>query len=260
VLNGATKSQFAGPEGLIALRTPLKPIFGKPKMLKQRGHWAISAAVAQLLYTQLVGGSNPSSPMVHNTATSNYMEEDTQFYRVIDNFLPEEEFTAVRDSLTSPTFPWAYHPGVDECLSEDEINDLRKYQFVYCFNVWGQWQGNPQVIYPVLNKLKPLSVLYVKLNLQVYSPEYMVNKLHADLSCAQNPEHMTAVYYINTCNGKTIFDTGEEINSVANRVLIFPGNRLHTGTSVTDSKTRYVLNVNFIQKMKDRWLPPIEIN
>jgi len=39
VLNGATKSQLAGPEELIALRTPLKPIFGKPKMLKQRGHY-----------------------------------------------------------------------------------------------------------------------------------------------------------------------------------------------------------------------------
>ena len=26
--------------------------------------WAISAAVAQLLYTQLVGGSNPSSPIL----------------------------------------------------------------------------------------------------------------------------------------------------------------------------------------------------
>ncbi len=46
MLNGATKSQFAGPEELIALRTPLKPIFGKPKMLKQRGYWRVVSRVA----------------------------------------------------------------------------------------------------------------------------------------------------------------------------------------------------------------------
>ena len=32
------KSQLAGPGELIAPCSPLKPIFGKPKMLKQRGH------------------------------------------------------------------------------------------------------------------------------------------------------------------------------------------------------------------------------
>ena len=49
--------------------------FGVPGSSPGGGAWAISAAVAQLLYTQLVGGSNPSSPIINNNTCLEMDEE-----------------------------------------------------------------------------------------------------------------------------------------------------------------------------------------
>ena len=51
---------------------------------------------------------------------------------------------------------------------------------------------------------------------------------------------------MNTNNGKTIFKHGEEVNSVANRMVIFDSNLEHAATSHTDEKTRVVVNFNYV--------------
>ena len=51
---------------------------------------------------------------------------------------------------------------------------------------------------------------------------------------------------MNTNNGKTIFKHGEEVNSVANRMVIFNSNLEHAATSHTDEKTRVVVNFNYV--------------
>ena len=55
----------------------------------------------------------------------------------------------------------------------------------------------------------------------------------------------TAILYINTNNGITIFETGEEIKSEENKIVMFPSNLKHTGTTHTDEKVRVVLNINY---------------
>ena len=50
---------------------------------------------------------------------------------------------------------------------------------------------------------------------------------------------------MNTNNGKTIFKHGEEVNSVANRMVRFNGDTLHTGATQTDERFRFVLNINY---------------
>ena len=44
---------------------------------------------------------------------------------------------------------------------------------------------------------------------------------------------------------ETIFEDGKKVESVANRMLTFPANMKHTGTSCTDEKTRVVINFNY---------------
>ena len=56
----------------------------------------------------------------------------------------------------------------------------------------------------------------------------------------------TAIYYVNSNNGWTEFETGEVVNSVANRIVIFDSNIKHVGYSCTDEKTRVVLNINYL--------------
>ena len=54
----------------------------------------------------------------------------------------------------------------------------------------------------------------------------------------------TAVYYINSCNGYTYFEDGYKVKSVANRIVIFPRDTQHSGTTSSDSY-RQVINFNY---------------
>ena len=57
-------------------------------------------------------------------------------------------------------------------------------------------------------------------------------------------DHKTAIFYLNTCNGKTVVN-GTEVESIANRVVIFPANTPHYVISQTDTDRRIVLNINY---------------
>ena len=67
--------------------------------------------------------------------------------------------------------------------------------------------------------------------------------MHVDLTMNQT----TAIFYFNTSNGWTEFEScGTKIESIANRLLIFSGDKYHCGTSCTDQHARVVLNINYI--------------
>ena len=55
----------------------------------------------------------------------------------------------------------------------------------------------------------------------------------------------TSIFYVNTNNGYTKFEDGTKVESVANRMITFPSNMKHTGTSCTDEKKRIVINFNY---------------
>ena len=57
----------------------------------------------------------------------------------------------------------------------------------------------------------------------------------------------TAIFYVNTNNGYTKFEDETIVESVANRVVTFPANMKHTGTSCTDEKTRVIINFNYFK-------------
>ena len=55
----------------------------------------------------------------------------------------------------------------------------------------------------------------------------------------------TAIFYVNSNNGYTEFETGEQIRSLPNRMVTFPSNIKHRGVSSINSKERYVINFNW---------------
>ena len=57
----------------------------------------------------------------------------------------------------------------------------------------------------------------------------------------------TSIFYINTNDGYTKFEDGTKIESIANRMITFPANINHTGTSCTDEQTRVVINFNYFK-------------
>ena len=55
----------------------------------------------------------------------------------------------------------------------------------------------------------------------------------------------TASFYLNTCDGYTAFEDNQKVESKENRIVIFNSSKKHTGTSVTNSNRRVVLNLNY---------------
>ena len=74
-------------------------------------------------------------------------------FKVIDNFLTEEENEKLINTLESRTFPWFYVKGKVKPTSKPKLFD---YQFTHIF--YAKYQINSHYfnhIEPILNKLKP---------------------------------------------------------------------------------------------------------
>ena len=56
---------------------------------------------------------------------------------------------------------------------------------------------------------------------------------------------MVAIYYVNSNDGYTEFRDGTKVESIANRLAIFPSTMEHTGSTCTNTKFRCVINFNF---------------
>ena len=51
---------------------------------------------------------------------------------------------------------------------------------------------------------------------------------------------------MNTNNGYTEFENGTTVESEENRMVVFPAEMKHRGTSCTDKKIRVVINFNYL--------------
>jgi len=72
-------------------------------------------------------------------------------------------------------------------------------------------------------------------------------KLHTDFK-EEVKGATTSVYYINDNNGYTVFPKlKKQIKSKANRLVSFPVNTEHTGTTHTNKKIRLVINFNYFK-------------
>jgi hypothetical protein len=103
---------------------------------------------------------------------------------------------------------------------------------------------------PLISKLDAKEIIRVKSNLNPHTNIRYVFDWHVDFQ-ETIANAKTAIYYVNTNNGVTILDGGIEIQSVANRILIFDRNITHTGTTCTDTKVRCLINLNYIEYNND---------
>ena len=95
----------------------------------------------------------------------------------------------------------------------------------------------------VIDKLQIKSLIRIKANLYPKTDKIIEHDFHADFDFS----HKSGLYSLNTNNGFTIMEDGERIESVANRMLSFPANIKHCGTSCTDERRRIVINFNYFK-------------
>ena len=165
--------------------------------------------------------------------------------KIEDNFLDQKDFEELQKFLMGNMFPWYYNSIIDFYEDED------KYQFIHVFyDNYAPTSSVIENINPILAKVGPLSIWRIKANLLTKTSNIVENSFHIDnnfLSKEKLKQWTTSIFYVNTNNGYTEFDDGKNVESIANRLVTFPANMKHTGTSCTDEKTRVVINFNYFK-------------
>lgn len=156
----------------------------------------------------------------------------------IDNFLSKELFDSLQKTILGKHFDWYYNDHIDY-----ELETNKGFQFIHFFLNTNGGGSSFNVVEPILNIIKPVSILRIKANLLTRTNDIIINQFHKDFN--NKNKLTTAIYYINTCNGYTLFRDGTKIKSVSNRFVFFDSNLEHTGTSCTDENIRVVINFNY---------------
>lgn len=156
--------------------------------------------------------------------------------KVTDNFLPSEDFKAIQSLILSDIFTWNFSV-VD--IRSDEIND---FHFSHVFTPEDQFF---KATFPFIDIIKPQKIIKVKANLQPRTEKNIVQSFHTDFPPEWN--HKTGIFYVNTCDGYTLFSDGTKVESVENRFVEFDGCEEHTGVTCTDQPGRFVINFNWYE-------------
>jgi|TARA_B110000977_G_scaffold196847_1_gene278063 hypothetical protein len=164
---------------------------------------------------------------------------------IINDALSKEAFEKVQEQMMSLQYNWHFGEGVADPSSKGD------FQFVHTIHEGYHMdsQMEYQVAYPIMEVIQPQVLIRIKANLLTKTEGNEVHGMHVDTIA---PGALTAIYYVNTNNGYTIFDDGDKVESVANRLVIFPANIKHSGATCTDELRRVVINFNFIPWRDDK--------
>lgn len=166
-----------------------------------------------------------------------------QTIEIKNNFLPRNSFLMIKGLFESSDIPWYFNNHI----VDSETDPVDHFQLTHTFYVnhrpFSDFYRN---LSPLLDLIKPSILIRIKANLLPMTSRIVKHAMHNDW-LSDHANVTTGIFYINTNNGKTIFDTGEEVNSEENKYVEFDSRKLHTGTSCTDQKTRLVINFNYIK-------------
>lgn len=168
---------------------------------------------------------------------------------VHDSVLPDELFLAIKNTFLGNQFPWYYQDyKVREFDKNESIDNFYDYQFTHMlYNEFNSQSSFITLLYPLIEFLNPSALVRIKANLTLFAEKQVMYEYHTDLT---NFYGKTAIFYLNTTNGQTLFENRESIDCIENRLVIFDSKIKHTGSSCTNNKTRCVINLNFYEQEK----------
>ena len=169
-----------------------------------------------------------------------------------DFFLNKKDFIKMRQAFIDSTIPWfpssVVQPPYFETLCEDRYN----LQFTHIFyDSTHPFQSSQHIaiLNPLIEALNIELLIRIKANLNPCNNNILTHGYHRDLEGLQEelkPFCRTAVFYLNTNNGYTVFEDGTKIESIENRLVTFNSQESHSGTTCTDQPYRILLNINYI--------------
>ena len=212
-----------------------------------------------------------------------YLESKMTKYEIIDNFLPEEEFTELQAIFA----PEGKRPNKNFDLTEEEKAKVAKMGFdgnmdgvqqymiekmkivsvpwKYNSTVAGHEWDDPEdwrsfhmsyIVYDLEHKIESRLYEYFKPILDKIEGEKLIRikcnlfpnteKVHEHAWHTDlKKSHKTALLSINTCDGYTTLEYGTKIDSVANRLLKFDGGLMHKSSTTSNQTVRINVNVTY---------------
>jgi len=158
-------------------------------------------------------------------------------YKIVDNFLPEEEFKVIKETFTSNYFPWFKANGVAYA------GDTSDTYFIHTFYDHGAINSDWfHTLAPILDRLAPKEIIRIRANLYTKKDTLIEHARHIDYEYS----HKSFILYVNTNNGFTRMPCGGIVNSVVNRGVFFDGGQMHNSTNCTDELVRINLSFNYL--------------
>jgi len=158
--------------------------------------------------------------------------------KIVDNFLSKEDFESVQSQMFSSCTPWYYN----SFITDPEQDEVGKFQFTHTFfrndEISSELFMNLE---PILRKINFSYLIRIKANLGTKTEKPALGGFHSDYENCK-----TAIFYVNSNNGYTLFEDGTKIDSIENRFVEFDSNLEHSGVSQTDTQVRCVINFNYL--------------
>ena len=178
--------------------------------------------------------------------------------KIEDNFLEQKVFDELQTLMMGKNFTWYFRSRYyaqqqeEEVVKEEDVLD--QFQFTHTFyDAGAQRSSYMEQVQCFLELLSVLSIGRIRANLNTRLPTFIKNPFHSDMENIleeKQKQWTTSIFYVNTNNGYTLFEDGTKVESVANRMLIFPAHMKHTGTSCTDQQIRIVINFNYYKNTR----------
>ena len=155
--------------------------------------------------------------------------------KIIDDFLEQEDYELIRNVMMSnDSFHWQFADG---CNYRGDGHHM------FCHVFYAQWEPRSKffsILKPILDKFEAISIVRIKGNLTMKTPERIDHGLHTDVD-----DCITSIYYVNSNDGYTVTRSGERIKSEENTAFVFNSHLYHGSCNATDDR-RIVINFNFM--------------
>ena len=157
-----------------------------------------------------------------------------------DNFLNKKDFDKLLEAFTQNNTPFYLQKSIIEYPKPD--NHVQMFHILYENNIKSYLFD---LIKPLIDKLKIKKLFKCKINLLLRTDNIVEHGYHIDF--IKKPKDLyTSILYLNTNNGYTKFKKGVIVNSLRNRLIKFPNEKEHTGsTNNCEEPYRLVLNINY---------------
>ena len=170
---------------------------------------------------------------------------------IIDNFLPKDEFDKLEKTVMGYHFPWYYQ---DEIAYGSE--NKKSWEFYHSHLLYRDdvptYPNSLELVWPAIkqlgmrrDKFQLRTLVRIKINCYPNQNEFIEHNWHEDFEPDTLP-YKACLLSLNTCDGYTKFKTGEKIESVTNRAILFDPCISHHSTNTTNQTRRVNININYL--------------